>query len=164
MSVFRYPKYKIRIDPDSDKTQGLQTGDIVHRQYAGRERSVYSLMAVLETGVETVGNREAPYFVGALLDGDEPQNGELLDFVRITNLFDSTRSGALYLTASDSEAPYMGMSASSFEARTLNDTSSRSGCPTLSSRVCFNPNGVPSDDGTVRVSRTMREASASAAR
>ena len=107
MSVFHYPKYKIRIDPDSDKTQGLQTGDIVRRQYAGRERSVYSLMAVLETGVETVGNREAPYFVGALLDGDEPQNGELLDFVRITNLFDSTRSGALYLTASDSEAPYM---------------------------------------------------------
>lgn len=107
MSVFRYPKYKIRIDPDSDKTQGLQTGDIVRRQYAGRERSVYSLMAVLETGVETVGNREVPYFVGALLDGDEPQNGELLDFVRITSLFDSTRSGALYLTASDSEAPYM---------------------------------------------------------
>ncbi len=32
---------------------------------------------------------------------------ELLDFVRITNLFDTQRSGALYLTASDSDAPYM---------------------------------------------------------
>lgn len=107
MSVFRYPKYKIRIDPDSDKTQGLQAGDIVRRQYAGRDRSVYSLMAVLETGTEMIAGKDAPYFVGALLDGDGPQNGELLDFVRMTNLFDTARSGALYLTASDSESPYM---------------------------------------------------------
>ena len=55
--------------------------------------------------METVGDKEAPYFIGALLDGDEPQNGELLDFVRVTSLFDSSRSGALYLTASDGEAP-----------------------------------------------------------
>lgn len=107
MAVFRYPTYKIRIAPDSGKTQGLQVGDIVRRQYAERNHTVYSLMAVLETGVETVGDKEAPYFIGALIDGDEPQNGELLDFVRITNLFDTSRSGALYLTASDSEAPYM---------------------------------------------------------
>ncbi|AUI45578.1 hypothetical protein PL674_05455 [Phocaeicola vulgatus] len=107
MSVFRYSKYKVRIDPDSQKTQGLHVGDIVRRQYAGRERVVYSLMCVTETGTELVGDKEAPYFIGALLDGDEPQSGELLDFVRSTNLFDTTRSGALYLTASDSEAPYM---------------------------------------------------------
>ena len=74
MSVFRYSTYKIRIDPDSNKTQGLQTGDIVRRQYTGRDRAVYSLMVVLEAGVETVGDKEAPYFIGALLDGDEPQN------------------------------------------------------------------------------------------
>lgn len=107
MSVFRYSTYKIRIDPDSGKTQGLQAGDIIRRQYAERSRAVYSLMAVLETGAETIGGKEAPYFIGALLDGDEPQNGELLDFVRVTNLFDTSRSGALYLTASDSEAPYL---------------------------------------------------------
>lgn len=107
MSVFRYSKYKVRIDPDSQKTQGLHVGDIVRRQYAGRERAVYSLMCVTETGTELVGDKEAPYFIGALLDGDEPQSGELLDFVRSTNLFDTARSGALYLTASDSEAPYM---------------------------------------------------------
>lgn len=107
MAVFRYSKYKIRIDPDSGKTQGLQAGDIVRRQYAGRDHAVYSLMAVLETGVEAIGDKEAPYFIGALLDGDAPQNGELLDFVRVTNLFDNSRSGALYLTASDDEAPYM---------------------------------------------------------
>ena len=107
MSVFRYSKYKVRIDPDSQKTQGLHVGDIVRRQYAGRERAVYSLMCVTETGTELVGDKEAPYFIGALLDGDEPQSGELLDFVRSTNLFDTARSGALYLTASDSEVPYM---------------------------------------------------------
>ena len=94
MSVFRYSKYKVRIDPDSQKTQGLHVGDIVRRQYAGRERVVYSLMCVTETGTELVGDKEAPYFIGALLDGDEPQSGELLDFVRSTNLFDTTRSGA----------------------------------------------------------------------
>ena len=107
MAVFRYSRYKIRINPDSGKTQGLQPGDIVRRQYAERDHTVYSLMAVLETGVETIGGKEAPYFIGALLDGDRPQNGELLDFVRVTNLFDASRSGAIYLTASDSEAPYM---------------------------------------------------------
>lgn len=46
MSVFRYSKYKVRINPDSQKTQGLHVGDIVRRQYAGRERAVYSLMCV----------------------------------------------------------------------------------------------------------------------
>ena len=107
MSVFRYPTYKIRIAPDSQKIQGLQAGDIIRRQYAERERTVYSLMCVTETGTELVGDRDAPYFVGALLDGDEPQGGELLDFVRVTNLFDTARSGTLYLTASDSDSPYM---------------------------------------------------------
>ena len=43
------------------------------------ERAVYSLMCVTETGTELVGDKEAPYFIGALLDGDEPQSGELLD-------------------------------------------------------------------------------------
>ena len=69
MSVFRYPTYKIRIAPDSQKTQGLQAGDIIRRQYAERERTVYSLMCVTETGTELVGDKDAPYFIGALLDG-----------------------------------------------------------------------------------------------
>ncbi len=107
MSVYRYSKYKIRIDADSKKTQGLQVGDIVRRQYAERNSGIYSLMAVLETGVDVIGEKESPYFIGALLNGDEPQSGELLDFVRLTNLFDISRSGAMYLTASDSDAPYM---------------------------------------------------------
>ncbi len=51
--------------------------------------------------------RDVPYFIGALLEGDAPQTKELLDFARITNLFDADRSGALYLTASDSQAPFM---------------------------------------------------------
>ncbi len=107
MSVYRYSKYKIRIDADSKKTQGLQVGDVVRRQYAERNSSIYSLMAVLETGVDVIAEKESPYFIGALLDGDEPQSGELLDFVRLTNLSDTSRSGAMYLTASDSDAPYM---------------------------------------------------------
>ena len=69
MSVFRYPTYKIRIAPDSQKTQGLQAGDIIRRQYAERERTVYSLMCVTETGTELVGDKDAPYFIGACWTG-----------------------------------------------------------------------------------------------
>lgn len=111
MARYDYSRYKIRIAPDSEKRQGLLAGDVVRRHYTDRKRSVYSLMVVLETGddqIETTnGIGISPYFIGALLGGDEPCNGELLDFVRVTNLFDDTRSGALYLTASDSDSPYM---------------------------------------------------------
>lgn len=107
MATFRYDRYKIRISPDSKKTQGLKVGDIVRRQYFDNPNLIYSLMIVLETGIEIIGEKESAYFIGALIEGDEPVNGELLDFVRITNLHDTDRSGALYLTASDSQSPYM---------------------------------------------------------
>ena len=85
---------------------------------------IYSLMCVLDTGTNYVpqydgegnpvtdadGNQldfGQPWFVGALLDGTPPAEGELLDFVRVTSLFDTDRSGALYLTASDDRAPFM---------------------------------------------------------
>ncbi len=125
-------KYQILVAPDSKKTQGLRTGDIVRRQYFDGTNIVYSLMCVLSYGttkkdfieakydddglplLDTNGNiitesieRDVPYFIGALLEGDAPKTKELLDFARITSLFDTNRSGALYLTASDDEAPFM---------------------------------------------------------
>lgn len=112
MALQKYSKYKICISPKSAKRQGLRIGDVVRRQYFDGKNSIYSLMTVLETGTDIVTTlegeeQESPYFAGALLDGDVPQNGQILDFVRVTNLFDSDRSGAMYLTASDSDAPYM---------------------------------------------------------
>ena len=107
MAKVDYPIYKIRRDPHSKKVQSLAVGDVVRRSYYDAPRQVYSLMVVLDTGTETIGNAEVPYFTGALIEGDEPRGEELLDFVRITNLFDTQRSGALYLTTSDSDAPYM---------------------------------------------------------
>lgn len=112
MSVVNYSKYKVVIDPKSKKTQGLSVGDVVRRQYFDYPNLIYSLMLVLETGVDVYTNSEgkeerSSYFIGGLLDGDEPANGQLLDFVRVTNLFNPSRSGALYLTASDSDSPYM---------------------------------------------------------
>ena len=107
MSVFSCEYYKIRIASDSDKVQGLHSGDIVRRQYVDRNGSIYTLMGVTEGGIDVIDGKDSPYFIGVLLDGDAPKNGELLDFVRITSLSDPNRSGALYLTASDSEAPYM---------------------------------------------------------
>ena len=107
MSKFNYPSFKILIDPQSKKTQGLRVGDVVRRQYFDHPKLVYSLMVVTETGIDVIGQGESAYFIGALVEGDEPKSGELLDFVRVTNLFNTDRSGALYLTASDSEAPYL---------------------------------------------------------
>ena len=106
MSKYNYATYKIIIAPDSHKTQGLQVGDVVRRQYRDANQLIYSLMIVLETGTDIISSKESHYFIGALVEGDVPQNGELLDFVRVTNLFDEQRSGALYLTASDSNSPY----------------------------------------------------------
>ncbi len=107
MAKVDYPKYKILIDPDSKKVQGLKVGDVVRREYYDAPNLIYSLMVVLKTGTEMVGGADSAYFIGALVEGDEPLAGQLLDFVRVTNLFDEERSGALYLTASDSDAPYM---------------------------------------------------------
>ena len=112
MSLLNYSKYKISIDPSSKKLQGLRPGDVVRRQYVDSPNLIYTLMVVLSTGNDTIiddkgNNVDSPYFIGALLDGDTPKNGEVLDFVRMTSLFDENRSGALYLTASDSGAPFM---------------------------------------------------------
>ena len=112
MALYDYPKFKIRIAPDSKKRQGLRTGDVVRRQYTDGEITRYSLMVVLDTGTDIVAGPDgtdlnSPYFIGALLEGDEPRDGELLDFVRMTSLTDQARSGAMYLTASDADSPYM---------------------------------------------------------
>ena len=107
MAKYEYNRYKIIIDPESKKTQGLRIGDVVRRQYFDTPNLIYSLMVVLETGVDIIGDKESHYFVGALLEGDVPKSGELLDFVRVTSLTDKSRGGALYLTASDSDSPYM---------------------------------------------------------
>lgn len=112
MALSRYSQYKIIIAPDSKKRQGLRTGDVVRRQYTDGEITRYSLMVVLDTGTDIVAGPDgrdlnSPYFIGALLEGDEPRDGELLDFVRMTSLTDQARSGAMYLTASDADSPYM---------------------------------------------------------
>lgn len=113
MSIYNYKKYKISLQHDSKKTQGLRTGDIVRRQYFDGTNLIYSLMCVLSYGkeevVDTNSNEivERAYFIGALLEGDVPKSEEILDFARVTNLFDTSRSGALYLTGSDEQAPYM---------------------------------------------------------
>lgn len=105
--IFQYRKFKVALHSDSKKSQGLQPGDIVRRQYVDGSNVIYTLMCVLESGVETVNGADRSYFIGALLEGNAPQTHEPLDFVRVTNLFDESRSGAMYLTASDEYAPYM---------------------------------------------------------
>lgn len=99
--------------PDSKKTQGLRAGDIVRRQYFDGSNVIYSLMCVLSSGKEQVVDAdtneiaERSYFIGALLEGDAPESDQLLDFARVTSLFDTDRSGAMYLTGTDDGAPFM---------------------------------------------------------
>lgn len=111
MAVFNYKKFKVSIDPESKKIQGLRTGDIVRRQYQDGNNIVYTLMCVLSSGTDSITEdevvKERHYFIGALLEGNAPQSNEILDFIRVANLFDEDRSGAIHLTATDSQSPYM---------------------------------------------------------
>ena len=113
MAIYTFKKYKISLQHDTKKTQGLRTGDIIRRQYFDGKNLVYSLMCVLNYGKEEVLDPktgrtvERNYFIGALLEGDVPKSEQILDFARITNLFDTSRSGAMYLTGSDDQSPYM---------------------------------------------------------
>lgn len=111
MSKYVFGRYKIKLDATSKKVQGLRVGDVVRRQYFDYPNLIYSLMVVLEIGFDNVVvngvTKQSHYFIGALMDGNEPESGQLLDFVRVTNLFDNDRGGALYLTASDDQAPYL---------------------------------------------------------
>lgn len=111
MSKINYKKFKVSINPESVKTQGLKENDIILREYNDSGNIFYTLMIVLSIGADDVVingvNKSKKWFIGGLLDGVPPKSNEVLDFVRITNLSDEGRMGALYLTASDSDAPYM---------------------------------------------------------
>lgn len=111
MAVIKCKKYQISLDYNSNKVQGLEVGDIVRRQYFDGKNVIYSLMLVTKTGVNTIlvdeEEKEQKFFQGYLLSGDPILSGEIMDFARITNLFDEERLGLLYFTASDSFAPYM---------------------------------------------------------
>lgn len=157
MSLLNYNRYKICISPKSAKRQGLRTGDVVRRQYFDGKNVVYSLMAVLETGIDRITTlegeeQESPYFIGALLDGDVPQNGQILDFVRITSLFDEDRSGAMYLTASDSESPYMDVIDGMAQEKSLCYPRGDNGCRyTLTAGERLSGEYLPYKDGCNRV-------------
>lgn len=112
MSVNSLRKFKISISEESRKVQGLQVGDVVRRQYFDGKNVIYSLMLVISSGIDEIVDdtgeiASRPYFIGNLLEGDAPETDQILDFVRVTSLFNEDRLGALYLTASDEEAPYM---------------------------------------------------------
>lgn len=167
MALNEYSRFKIRIDPGSKKRQGLHTGDVVRRQYVDGAQTFYSLMVVLTTGEDSVllpDGKEAssPYFIGALIEGDEPRDGELLDFVRLTSLTDERRSGAMYLTASDEEAPYMDVIDGMGTERSLYRPASLAafGC---SDNATWSYHYFPSEGLAIRIIRITRSAVQTAA-
>ena len=167
MALYEYSRFKIRIDPGSKKRQGLHIGDVVRRQYVDGAQTFYSLMVVLATGEDSVplpDGKEAssPYFIGALIEGDEPRDGELLDFVRLTSLTDERRSGAMYLTASDEEAPYMDVIDGMGTERSLYRPASLAafGC---SDNATWSYRYLPSEGPASRIIRITRSADQTAA-
>lgn len=159
MSLLNYKRYKVCISPKSAKRQGLHTGDVVRRQYYDGTAVIYSLMVVLETGTDTISTLEgeeleSAYFIGALIEGDAPKDGQILDFIRVTNLFDENRSGAMYLTASDSDAPYMDIIDGMARQKSLCYPSDEDDCRyTLSQSDCLRGEYFPYKDGCGRVFR-----------
>ena len=124
-------------------------------------------MVVLATGEDSVllpDGKEAssPYFIGALIEGDEPRDGELLDFVRLTSLTDERRSGAMYLTASDEEAPYMDVIDGMGTERSLYRPASLAafGC---SDNVTWSYHYLPSEGPASRIIRITHSADQTAA-
>jgi len=115
MAVVSYKKFKVLTESASKGAQGLQPGDIVMREYFSSPNLIYSLMCVLEIGTGSIDitnngvttTKTGDYFIGALLSGSEPSNDQPMNFVRITNLWDSNRLGSIYMTASDSGSPYI---------------------------------------------------------
>ena len=111
MALINYKKFKITISGDSPKENGLQYGDIVIRKYFDKNVSYYSVLYVLNTGETAViingEEKQEKWFIGALIYGDEPGTGQPLDFARITSLSNKDRMGAMYMTAVDSDAPYL---------------------------------------------------------
>ncbi|BDF53406.1 hypothetical protein CE91St24_31170 [Odoribacteraceae bacterium] len=167
MALYEYSRFKIRIDPGSKKRQGLHIGDVVRRQYVDGAQTFYSLMVVLATGEDSVllpDGKEAssPYFIGALIEGHEPRDGELLDFVRLTSLTDERRSGAMYLTASDEEAPYMDVIDGMGTERSLCRPASLAafGC---SDNATWSYRYLPSEGPASRIIRIARSADQTAA-
>ena len=58
MAKYEYSKYKIIIDPESKKVQGLRVGDVVRRQYFDKPNLIYSLMLVLEVGTYNINGKD----------------------------------------------------------------------------------------------------------
>lgn len=111
MSLLTYKKFKVIINGDSPKENGLQYGDVVIRKYLENNTSYYSVLHVDEIGTTQVtinGElKSEKWFDGSLIYGDDPLTGQPLDFTRITSLSNVDRMGALYLTSIDNDAPYL---------------------------------------------------------
>lgn len=99
-------RFKIDMGAESSKVQGLHVGDIALRKYYDNTTQYYSLLLVDGVGTTL---EDGDYFTGKLLDGMEPggTGAELLDFIRVTNLADVDRMGAIYMTASEENSPFL---------------------------------------------------------
>ena len=92
------------LDDDRNLYHGFTVGDLIRAQrFEMNAAGGFAQVRVTNMLVTVFHNLWA--YSAILINGDEPQAGD--DFVRLGNTTDTTRQGSIYLTADDSNAPYI---------------------------------------------------------
>lgn len=106
MANISFKKFKISIDSESEKIQGLKENDIVVRQYLTKDLvSKFTVMIVDSVGVDIDGEKKSSFFIGHCIYGDEPKQNEILDFVKVSNISDASRGSSIIMSSSDTNSP-----------------------------------------------------------
>lgn len=96
--------YELTVDGDTNDYQPFAVGDIIRAQRVNLGSGIQVWQSNMEVlSISPGGN--AKKFVASLISGDAPAAG--MEFVRLGSSSDSSRRGTIYLTASDSNAPFI---------------------------------------------------------
>jgi hypothetical protein len=88
---------------DRDLYHGFLYGDIIRAQQVRWNGSIFT--GLIQSNMEVTAILSLTQYQAALVSGDAPAVG--YDYVRFGNSVDTTRRGAIYLTADDAAAPFI---------------------------------------------------------
>ena len=92
------------LDDDRNLYHGFVVGDLIRAQRFEMDADG-GFAQVRVTNMQVTEFHDLWAYSAVRINGDEPQAGD--DFVRLGNTTDTTRQGSIYLTADDSNAPYI---------------------------------------------------------
>ncbi|MGL5691475.1 MAG: hypothetical protein ACRDD8_11740 [Bacteroidales bacterium] len=80
--------------------------DIVIRQYLTKDLlQKFTVMIVDSVGVDISEDKKSNFFIGYCVYGDIPKQNEVLDFIRVGNMSNRDRDGAVIMSTSDLNSP-----------------------------------------------------------